>query len=369
VSQTPDVIVVGGGPVGLSCACELAQTGRKILVLEAGEERGEAWRAAAGMLAAQAASHQQDPLLELSVAGRERYAELGPILLEQTGVDIGLQLEGIARVAGGDEEATALRATVGWQRQQGHLCDWYTAAEVRTRWPWLGPTHGCLWAPRDGALDPIALVQALRAQARHLGVTTIRDRVVALERLGDRVGGVRGSSSYVAADVVIAAGAWSREITGLPRPISVEPIRGQMAALNWPPDVPPAIVIGRSAYLVPRAGEALLGSTMEHAGFAPDVSAAGLAQIFTGTTALCPALAGGDVLRTWAGLRPVTPDGLPIVGREPELEGLWYATGHGRNGILLAAVTGVLLAHLINGDEDPVDLTPLRPERFWNWQG
>ena len=359
---------MGGGPVGLACACELAQTGRKVLVLEADEERGEAWRASAGMLAAQAGSHQEDPLLELSVAGRERYAELHPRLLEQTGVDLCLNLEGIARVAADEDEATALRATVGWQRQQGHLCDWFTAAEVRTRWPWLGPTQGCLWAPRDGALDPIRLVEALRAEARRLDVAIVRDRVVSVDRLGDRVGGVRGESSYNAADVIIAAGAWSRAITGLPRPISVEPIRGQMAALTWPPEVPPAIIIGRSTYIVPRAGEALLGSTMEHAGFVPEVSAAGMAEIFTGATALCPALAGGSVLRTWAGLRPVTPDGLPIVGREPRLEGLWYATGHGRNGILLAAVTGALLARLINDDEDTGDLAPLRPERFWDWQ-
>ena len=368
MTQTPDLIVVGGGPVGLACACELAQTGRKVLVLKPGEERGEAWRASAGMLAAQAGSHQEDPLLELSVAGRERYADLGPLLLERTGADIGLHLEGIARLASDEEEATSLRTTVGWQRQQGHLCDWYTSAEVRTRWPWLGPTHGCLWAPRDGALDPIRLVEALRAEAHRLGVTIIPDRVVSLDRLGDRVGGVRGKSTYAAGDVVIAAGAWSGEITGLPRPISVEPIRGQMAALTWPGDIPPTIIIGRSTYIVPRDGEALVGSTMEHAGFAPEVSAAGLAEIFTGATALCPALAGGSVLRTWAGLRPVTPDGLPIVGREPRLEGLWYATGHGRNGILLAAVTGALLANLIDGDEDAGDLTPLRPERFWDWQ-
>jgi len=368
VTQTPDLIVVGGGPVGLACAGELARTGRKVLVIEAGEARGEAWRAAAGMLAAQAGSHHEDPLLELSVAGRERYAEIGPLLLEHTGVDIGLHLEGIARVATDEEEATSLRATVGWQRQQGHLCDWYTAAEVRTRWPWLCPTQGCLWAPRDGALDPIRLVEALQAEAQHLGVTIVRDRVVGLDRLGDRIGGVRGTSTYTAGDVVIAAWAWSREITGLPRPVSVEPIRGQMAALTWPDGVPPAIIIGRSTYIVPRAGEALLGSTMEHAGFAPEVSAAGIAEIFTGATALCPALARGAVLRTWAGLRPVTPDGLPIVGREPRLDGLWYATGHGRNGILLAAVTGALLARLINGDEDAGELAPLRPERFWDWQ-
>jgi glycine oxidase len=106
---------------------------------------------------------------------------------------------------------------------------------------------------------------------------------------------------------------------------------------------------------------------MEHAGFSAEVTAAGLAEIFTGVSALCPALARGEVLRTWAGLRPVTPDGLPIVGREPKLEGLWYATGHGRNGVLLAGVTGVMLARLLAGENEIEFLNPLRPERFWDW--
>lgn len=367
MTQSFDVIVVGGGPVGAACARELAEAGRKVLLVDRGDDQGEGWRAAAGMLAAQAGSEPEDPLFELGLAGRERYAELAPLLRESTGMDIGFWQEGIARIAADENDAAKLRSSVAGQRQQGHLCDWFDAGEVKTRWPWIGTSFGVLWASRDAALNPARLVEALRKDAERLGATVIRDQITGITRRGGRIVGVTGRESYGAPDVILAAGAWSRLLTGLPRPLAVEPIRGQMAALAWPADVPRAIVLGRDAYMVSRDGEAIVGSTMEHAGFNAEVTAAGLAEIFTGVSALCPALARGEVLRTWAGLRPVTPDGMPIVGREPRLEGLWYAAGHGRNGILLAGVTGVILARLLAGENETEHLAALRPERFWEW--
>ncbi len=353
--------------MGAACARELANSGRKVLLLDRGGDDGEGWRAAAGMLSAQAGAHGEDPLFELGMAGRELYVELAPALKDSTGIDIGLWQEGIVRVAGTDADAAYLRTQVAWQRQQGHTCDWFDAAEVKTRWPWLGASQGALWAPRDAALHPVRLVEALVADAERLGVTVVRDQGVGVERRGDRVIGVTGREVYQAADVIIAAGPWSRLITGLPRPLSVEPIRGQMAALAWPEGVPKAIVLGRNCYVAARDGEAVIGSTMEHAGFLPEVTAAGLADLFTGASTLFPALAGGEVVRTWAGLRPVTPDGLPIIGREPRLQGLWYAAGHGRNGILLAAITAVILQRMLNGENDIEHLAAFRPERFWEW--
>jgi len=353
--------------VGASCARAVAESGRRVLLLERGNDQGEAWRAAAGMLAAQVGAEGEDPLFELGLAGREVFAELAPQLLERTGIDIGFWQEGIARLAADDADAAELRSQVAWQRQQGHVCDWFDAGEVKTRWPWMGPSHGAFWAPRDAALHPGRLVEALRVDAARLGVTIVEDEAFAVERRGDRVTGVRGRESYAAQDVILAAGAWSGKVEGLPRPLSVEPIRGQMAALAWPAGINRAIVLGRGCYMVARDGEAVVGSTMEHAGYSTEVTAPGLAEIFTGVSALCPALAKGEVLRTWAGLRPVSPDGLPIVGREPRLDGLWYATAHGRNGILLAGITGVILARLLAGEKEVEHLGPLRPERFWEW--
>ncbi len=362
-----DVIIIGGGPVGAACAWELAASGRRVLVLDRNRDEGDAWRASAGMLAPQIEAHQGDQLFPLGLAGRERYQEIAGPLQDTTGIDIGFWQSGIARLATDESDVAELKSKVAWQRQQGHICDWFDAAEVKARWPWLGPTNGALWAPREAAVNPQRLVQALLADAVRLGARVVYDEVIQLERQGDRVVGAIGRERYAAGEVVIAAGAWSGRIGGLPRPVSVEPVRGQMAALPWPPGIEPAVVYGYGCYLVAREGQALAGSTMEYAGFAPEVTSAGLARIFAAASSLCPALAKSEVTRTWAGLRPVSPDGLPIIGREPRLEGLWYATGHGRNGILLAAITGQIITRLLSGETELDHLGPLRPERFWDW--
>ena len=360
-----DVIVIGGGAVGASCARELAAGGRRVLIVEPGGDTGQAWRAAAGMLAPQIETGAGDRLLILGLAARRHYAPLAEALRETTGVALGLWLEGIGRVAGNDVEAEELRSKVAWQRRQSYACDWLDSEEVRRRWPWLGPTSGALWAPDDGALDPVRLVKALLADAQRLGATLVTDRVIGLEQAGERVTGVRGEADRYSADVVvIAAGAWSALLEGLPRTIPVEPVRGQMAALAWPNGIPPAIMYNQDCYLLARGGEAILGSTMERVGFRPEVTSLGLARIFAGTMALCPALIRAKVRRTWAGLRPMTPDGLPILGAEPRLNGLWYATGHGRNGILLAGITGLIMRQLLDGEPPASDLAAFGPDRF-----
>lgn len=360
-----DVIVVGGGAVGAACARELASTGRKVLILEAGGDTGQAWRAAAGMLAPQIEADSNDRLLELGLAGRDHYLELATTLHGTTGIDLGLWLEGIARVAGTDVEAGQLRAKVEWQQRQGHLCDWLDPAEVRRRWPWLGATSGALWAARDGALDPERLVRALLNDAQRFGAMLVSDRAIRLDREGGRVTGVTGAADrYSAGEVVLAAGAWSSLLDGLPRVLDVRPVRGQMAALPWPAAIPRAILYNKDCYLLARGGEAIIGSTMEDVGFRPEVTPAGIASIFGAVMALCPSLIRAKVRRSWAGLRPMTPDGLPIIGGEPLLEGLWYATGHGRNGILLAGITGVLIRQLLDRETPAVGLQAFLASRF-----
>jgi glycine oxidase len=362
---SPDVVVIGGGAIGAACARELALAGRRVLVLEAGGDMGQAWRASGGMLAPQIEADGRDPLLDLGLVGRDAFRPLAEALRDTTGIDIGLWQEGIARVAANDTEAGELRSKVAWQQAQGHRSEWLDPSEIRRRWPWLGPTAGALWAPQDGALDPQRLVEALRADAERLGAVLVTDRAVKLDRQGARVTGVTGEAGrYPAGDVVLAAGAWSGLVEGLPRPIPVQPVRGQMAALAWPAAIPRAILYHRDCYLLARGGEAIIGSTMEQVGFRPEVTAAGLGRIFAATVVLCPSLIRSKVKRTWAGLRPMTPDGLPIIGREPLSEGLWYATGHGRNGILLAGITGLVVRRLVNGEVPGVNLHAFAADRF-----
>ncbi len=366
--QNYDVVVVGGGVVGAACARELARNGRGVGVLDPGGARGQAWRASAGLLAPQIEGRQGDLLFELGLAGRELYCELADRLRDDTGVDVGLWRGGSAAVALDESEAADLRSKVAWQRQQGHICDWLEADEVRERYPWLGECVGALWAPHEGALDPVRLVEALRSDARAHAAELIADEAVAVEQHGDRIAGVTGRRGrYGAAAVVLAAGAWTRLIRGLPRPMAVEPVRGQMVALRWPDGVERAIVYHRDCYLLARGDEAIAGSTMEYVGYDASVTSAGLGRILTAAVALCPPLGGLAVSRSWAGLRPMTPDGLPILGPEPRLQGLWYAAGYGRHGVLLAGITAMLLRLMMNGQTPTEDLTPLRPERFYEW--
>jgi glycine oxidase len=217
-------------------------------------------------------------------------------------------------------------------------------------------------------VEPEKLVQALLADASRRGAVLIQDAVTEVEHGGDRVLGVRARKGrYSAPEVVVAAGAWSAQIDGFPRPLSVAPVRGQMAAFPWPAGARRAIVYGRGCYVLARGEEAIVGSTMEYVGFRPEVTSGGLGRLFAAVTELCPTLTRAEVRRTWAGLRPITPDGLPVIGAEPRLQGLWYATGHGRNGILLAGITGRIIAQLLNGEPTAEDVAAYSPARFWKW--
>ena len=365
MTPTYDVVVIGGGAVGAACGRALAAGGRRVLVLEPGGDSGQAWRAAAGMLAPQIEADGSDPLLNLAVAAREYYTPLAASLLGSTGIDVSLWQDGIARVAADQGEAEELRSKVRSQQEQGYTADWLEREEVQSRWPWLGPSAGALWASRDGALDPVQLVEALVADLQRLGGVIVRDRALAIEQAGGRISAVVGEvGRYAAQDVVLAAGAWSGQLEGIPRSVPVVPIRGQMAALPWPQGVGRAIVYHKDSYLLARGNEAILGSTMENVGFKPEVTPGGIAGILAATIALCPALVRARVRRTWAGLRPVTPDGLPIIGPEPRLPGLWYATGHGRNGILLAGITGVILRQMLDNEKSQFDVQDFSVSRF-----
>ncbi len=367
MTSSYDVIIVGGGAIGAACARELARERRRVLVLDRPETEGAAWRAAAGMLAPQIESERNESLYELGVASRDRYAELAAELQDATGIDIGFWREGIARVAFDEADASSLKAAVAWQRQQGHRCDWLDADEVRNQWPWLRTPLGALWSPQDGALDPVSLVNALLADAVQHGAVLVRQTARRVERDGDKAVAVVADERFSGDDIIIAGGAWSGRLEGLPRPLSVEPVRGQMAAFTWPSDTPRAILYHHHGYVLARGNEALIGSTMEYAGFDSSVTDSGQHRIWSAVRELCPPLGARPESRSWAGLRPVTPDGLPIVGPAPDLSHLWYATGHGRNGILLAAITAILLKQMIRRDPVHEHAKVLDPSRMWIW--
>jgi len=336
-----DVAIVGGGAVGAACARSAAARGLHVAIFEPGPDPAAASPASAGMLAAQI-EPTDDALVGLSVRARDLYEPLAPALRETTGIDIGFWRAGIAAVAFDDAAADRLKEDVARQRQAGLRCDWLEADEVRERWPGAAPDcRGALFAPEDGALDPQGLTRACLADARRLGAALHPEHVTLVETGNGRARGA-----------------------GLPRPLPVEPVRGQMAATAWPAETPAAILYHDRGYVLARGGDAVLGTTMEHAGFDCRVTNEGLAQIFRGAVRLLPALLNHGVQRMWAGLRPVTGDGRPIVGPDPDVERLWYAAGHGRNGILLAALTGEIIADLVTKGETDVDISALSVNRL-----
>lgn len=361
----PDVVIVGGGVVGAACARSAARRGLGVLAWDPGPLPGAASSASAGMLVAQA-GRPDDAMLALGVRARDRYEELAAELREGTGIDIGLWRPGALSVAFDDARADALQATVASQRQAGLRCDWLTGDDVRQSWPGIASEcAGALYAPEDGALDPVALRNALIADAANLGAELRPGRVTGLRHDGTRVTGIATAEGTVAAPhVILAAGAWTPQLTGLPRDLAVDPVRGQLASLPWPAGAPQAIVLDGHSYALARGEEAVVGSTMEHVGFDPAVSDDGLARLRAATNRLLPWLADRPFMRSWAGLRPMTPDGRPIVGPDPAIAGLWYATGHGRNGILLAALTGEILIDLLLQNETAVDWSPMQPRDF-----
>lgn len=364
MSKSPDCLIIGAGIVGLAAARRLAMAGRQVLVLEPGTPGAEASSAAAGLLAPQIEAAARDPLLPLALRGRDVYPALVDELRD-AGHRVELNREGIALLALDDARAAELAALAD-APAPGVKVEWLNRAALELRQPHIGPeARGALLAHGDGCVDNVALCAALATDALRRGV---RFETAAARELvthhGHAVGVSTSAGERRAPVVVIAAGAWSAGLAGLPRPLPVRPVRGQMVAVAWPAGVPRTILFGRGAYVVPRGGEALLGSTMEDVGFDTSTTPEGVARIRHETERLLPALAGATPLRTWAGLRPMTPDTHPVLGFDPEVQGLLYATGHGRNGILLGPLTGDIIADLVVRGETREDIAPYAVQRF-----
>jgi glycine oxidase len=358
-----EVLVAGGGIIGAACARALALRGMRVAMCDPGPDPAAASAASAGILGPQIET-TDDSLRALGLRARDLYENLAAALAGTTGIDIGLWREGIASLAFTEAEAERLRDAVAHQRQAGLRCDWLEPEEVAERFSATAPSLGAMFAPEDGAVDAPALARALHADAKRLGTRTFASRVNRINTILGRVIGVEIPAGKIKAEhVIIAAGAWSPQIDHLPRRLPVEPVRGQMGAAPWPANMPRTVLYYDHSYVLARSGEAIFGSTMERVGFDGRVTETGVQEILTAAKRLLPGLPDAPT-RTWAGLRPITPDGRPIVGPDPDVRGLWYATGHGRNGVLLAGLTGEIIGDLVTSGATEVEIASLAPERF-----
>ena len=358
VTRAADALVVGGGLVGLACAAAMSERGLRVTVLTH-VRLGEASPAAAGVLAP-SVDRSGGPAMDFSIAGRDRFPAYVDMLRDRTGIAVPLNRLGVLEVALGAEEAEALRRRADGAR-------WLDAHELAALEPALAHHHGARFFADDGAVNNLVLLRAIKALLgadRRVTVVSAAAEALAFSPFAATVTTVAGDR-FTADAIVVAAGAWAPQLGGLPRALPVVPVRGQMISVAGSPVR--HVVIGGEGYLVPRGdGRTLVGGTMEHADFHAATTDAGLRAVREAGAAICPPIATARLLSGWAGLRPMTPDLLPIIGRDPERERLLYACGHSRNGILLAPITGECIASLAAGDHAPFDLWPFRADRWDN---
>jgi glycine oxidase len=350
-----DVAVVGGGIVGLACAWHAARRGMSVVVLERDRLGSGASGVAAGMLApVTEADFGEDELLELNLAAAERWPAFAAELAEASGVGTGFRETGALVVAADRDDAEELQRLAELHAALGLPSRWIGPREARTLEPGLSPrVRGAIHAPRDHQADPVATVRALAAACRSAGVE-LREQVevAALVRAGGAVTGVATATEEVAAEtVVVAAGAWSAGLA--PDAPPIRPVKGQIASLRAPDPAlaPKHIVRTPRCYLLARDdGRVVLGATVEERGYDTSTTADGVFRLLEAAREVLPDVGELEWTGVRAGLRPGTPDNLPVIG-PGRVDGLVWATGHYRNGVLLAPLTGETVVRIITGAE------------------
>jgi glycine oxidase len=370
-NESAEVAIIGGGVIGLTIARALTRHGvRDVIVIEKQECGREASWAAGGILAPQIEADAADDFFRLACASRDLYPQFAAELQAESGIDVELDTTGTLYVAFSQDEEAELRHRVEWQRSQGLRVEWLSGDEARTVEPCLSTNvRFALSFPNDYQVDNRKLVEALVIANQRQGVRLITGcGVRKIQITDDAVTGIQTELGFLSAKkIVIAAGAWSSAIAAegvvLPK-LDIEPIRGQMLCFNAPGFARHVIYSSRG-YIIPRRdGRVLAGSTSEHVGFDKRVTEAGTEAINSMAIEIAPALQNISIVDSWAGFRPRAKDDLPVLGSVEDVNGLFYATGHYRNGILLAPITGEVIAEAILGDSSA--WPAFSPQRFTN---
>ena len=360
--------MIGAGLIGLSCAWRARKRGLSVLVVDRADSAGAATSGvAAGMLApVTEADFGEEGPLRVNLLARERWPGFAAELEEVTGLPTGYRDSGALVVAADRDDAEALRRLQDFQRSLGLDSEWLAPSRCRALEPGLSPRiAGGILAPQDGSADPRATVRALAAAVDEvaLGVD-----VEAIETDGSAVTGVRTSQGTVGCEqVVVAAGPWSASLAPAGDGPPVRPVKGQIVELRTRGAMPEPfqrVLRTPRCYLVARGdGRVVLGATVEEQGFDTTVTADGVFRLLEAAWEVLPEVGELELVGARAGLRPGTPDNAPVVG-PGELDGLVWATGHWRNGVLLAPLTADAVAGLLAGESLPEELEGLSPARF-----
>ena len=361
MTKIADVVVIGGGVIGSAIAWNLSAQKQQVILVEKNQPGQEASAAAAGILAVASGRSKRGPMYQLKRAGQELYPALVQELEERTGIDIEYQTAGVLDLIRTDADENKYRQLYELRREQGYEATWLTAEEVRRLEPTLTTDlRGAVHFSGDHHLHNGKLVEAWakaveqRGGIVQTGVTVNETRIA-----GGKVTAVRIGEEWVSTNtVVIAAGSWSRqvgEIFGLTIP--VEPAKGQMITVRS--TQLRHVVSWSEHYLVPRKnGEVVIGSTVEFVGHNKDVTLETVHHLISRSVDLAPAIGSAPLSRFWAGLRPYSPSRRPILCRAPGLENVILATGHHRNGIVAAPITGKLICELIMTGQTSMSLEP-----------
>ncbi|WP_405000719.1 glycine oxidase ThiO [Kitasatospora cathayae] len=373
-----DVLVIGGGVIGLAVAWRAAQRGLRNVIVVDPCHGGGAAGVAAGMLApVTELQYGEEPLLHLGMASNQRYESFAAELTEASGgLDTGYRRCGTIAVALDSDDREELRELHAFHQRLGLDSSWLTGREARKLEPMLAPgVRGGLHVADDHQVDPRRLLTALVTACERAGVLLHRAEAVELLVDGDRATGARLSThETVTADrIVLAAGPHSHRLPGLPEGAlpAIRPVKGQVLRLQIPDAYRPflsrnvrAVVRGQHLYLVPREnGELVVGATTEEQGYDTTVTAGGVYELLRDAHELVPGITELPLAETAAGLRPGSPDNAPLLG-PTSLPGLVAATGHYRNGVLLTPVTADLLADYLANGEVPELAKPFTPTRF-----
>lgn len=366
-----DVLIVGGGVIGLAAAYRAAEAGLSVRLLDASGTRGASW-AAAGMLApASEAVYGEEALTALNVSAVEEFRRFCRALAERSGLDPGLRTEGTVAVAFNADDRAALARLTDYRTSLGLVTQTLSRVEVRRLEPFLAAeVRSGVLAVDDLSVDNRRYVAALTAGCRELGVDLRQQTATELTRASGRVDGARTSEGeHRARAVVVCTGSAAQTLTGLP----VLPVKGQIVRLAVPARLAAGgaalqrtirgVVRGSEVYLVPRGdGEVVVGATVEHQGDDETVTAGGVYELLRNAYELVPITSEFEFVEARAGLRPGTPDNAPILGwLEP---GLIAAVGHYRNGILLSASTAAAVTRLLAGGPVARQWEPFSPQRF-----
>ena len=362
-----DVLVLGGGIIGCALAEELARHGQRVIVIERGCIGTEASSAAAGILSAQMDLPQPGPMFELCQAARSLYPSWVKRIERHAGISVGFHVDGILYLAFASREEQAMERQARWQARRGLRVERWSRQDVRRNEPAVdGRLKRGFYFPAEAQVDNARLMHALAAACRQAGV--LIQEGTSARRILVRRGAVRGvqtdRGSYEAPIIVNCLGSWAAMGGAFPIPLPVEPARGQILAFDGPQQLFRHAVMSPRAYVVQRRdGRLIVGSTIERVGFQKALTAQGMHRILCGLRRFSSALNRCAFREAWAGLRPYTPDHLPVLGAT-SIEGLYVATGHFRHGILLAPITAKLTAELILRGRSSLDLAPFALQRF-----